>query len=462
MNLSQERILQRIRPRWIPTPSYFHGTEEPLLDRIIQFYHRLKTRPDLADCLITRFDSLLSSLRLLKTPDRPDEQSVRAALKAIVRHCADVSYSGKHRSLEQQLRQIPGTQRVWESREVAQVDKLARYWGLSKDLAKLARRFEYRHVMRNLALEYLTAYPASTPAGALRRCHVHAEVQLILHYEQYSLEKPPRAIGCSKSACFLCDSLIQAHGQYFISYAHRRLYNQWTIPNVSWMTTERIRCFRSILEDMTTKMVSLTGNVKRTTANSRKQVFRPFALESRAGLPLSSNSDFSALTVPSRLASPFPVLHVSSPLLLQDLENGAEVHSVYSIKFGSASSLSSIDLRHDDLPHQQPLNSNTGTLYFQFNGLFLIFDCSSVSAGRLSIREVEEVTSRKVQGVQCILVSDIPATGMTLRDDTSSSTLTFWLQTACSIAIEIEICWVVSVWRFDHLLKGQARPVIDE
>jgi hypothetical protein len=80
-------------------------------------------------------------------------------------------------------------------------------------------------------------------------------------------------------------------------------------------------------------------------------------------------------------------------------------------------------------------------LYFQLDGLFLIIDCSSVSAGRLSIREVEEVVCGQEQGMRCIQVSDIPTTGITLCDATSSSTLRFWLLIARSIAIEIKIYW---------------------
>jgi hypothetical protein len=436
--------LQRIRPRWIPTPPWFDEAEEPLLNRIIQFYHPFKSRSGWTPGLISRLDKLLLSLRLLETPERPDERSVQATVEDIVRRCADVSYNGKHRSLEQQLREISVGQKISESREVAQIDKLARYLGLSKDLAKLAQRSKYRHVNQNVILEYLTAYPGSRPAGALRTCYIHAEVQLILHYEQQSLQKPPRAIGCSKSACFLCDSLIQMLGQYHISYAHRRLYNQWTIPDVPWMATERVSCFRSILENMIAKMVSLTGNVGKPTAKSQRQVFRPLGLESRAGLPLSSNSDFGASTVSSRLASPMPVSHVSSPLSLQDIENVAKVPSVHSIKVGSTTG--SVDLRLHDLPHEQSLSSNMGPLYLRLDGLFLIFDCSSVSAGKISIREVEEGACGKEQGLQCIMVSDITTAGMTLNA-TNSSTLRFWLRITRSIAIEIEIFWVISVQR---------------
>lgn len=432
--------MQRIRPHWVPAPSYFRGTEEPLLNRITRFYPLSESSSGLTRCLVSRLDKLLSSLRLLETPERPDKEVIQAAITNVVRCCADLSYSGELRSLEQQLRQIPGCHRISESREVAQIDKLARYFGLSDDLAKLARRSEYRYVTQNLALQYLTAYPTSKPAGALRTCHVHAEVQLILYYTQYSLEKPPRSIGCSKSACFLCDSLIQMLGQYHISYAHRRLYNQWTIPDVPWMPAEKVYHFRSILENMIIAMVSLTRDLRRTTANGRRQGLRPFGLESRACLPLSSNSDFSVPAVPSGLAGPLPASYALSSLSLQTKEDVAAVASFHSLDISSNFSLSSVDLTHEDLPHHQPLSPKTGTLFLRLDGVLIIFDCSSVSTGRLSICEIDGAC-RKEKGWQCILVSDITTTGMTLHDTTSPSALMFQLQVSRRMTIEIEICW---------------------
>ncbi len=416
---------------------YFRrGEEPPLWSRINQLLGPFKSRPGPMLSLISQLDELVASLKFLDTGKRPDEQDVREAVQTIVRRCADVSYGGKHRSLEEQLRRIPGGREVSELRELSQIDKLARYLGLSRDLAKLAQRPGYRHVTRNIALEFLTAFHAEIPAGVSQKCYVHAEVQLILHYEQGSLEKPPRAIGCSKSACFLCDSLIQRLGQYRISHAHRRLYNLWTIPNVSLKSTERVRYFRSVLEKMVLEMGSLAADARGARTNSRGQLFRPFGLESRAAFPLSSHSDLDVSTVPSTLASRLPAPRVSFagvPL----------VHSIYG-STTSSSSLISVNLGHDDLPHQQPLSSNTASLYLRVDGLFLVFDCSSVSDGRLSICEIKKGAGSEEQDVQCIQVSDIPTTDMVLRHAKRSSPLKFRLQIAHGMTIEVEIDYKAS------------------
>jgi len=96
-----------------------------------------------------------------------------------------------------------------------------------------------------------------------------------------------------------------------------------------------------------------------------------------------------------------------------------------------------VDLRHDDLPYQRLLDVNTTTLSCSSTSCFL-FLTVPVSAGRLSIREVEE-EGRNNEEVRCVQVFDIPATGMILRCVTDSSTLRFWLQIVRVITIEIEI-----------------------
>ncbi len=62
------------------------------------------------------------------------------------------------------------------------------------------------------------------------RWKIHAEVQLLLFYEQYPHVSRPRIIGSSKSACYLCDKFIQLHGDFCIPRTHGRLYDRWMLP----------------------------------------------------------------------------------------------------------------------------------------------------------------------------------------------------------------------------------------
>ena len=59
---------------------------------------------------------------------------------------------------------------------------------------------------------------------------VHAEIQLLLFYEQQPRGSRPRIIGSSKSACYLCDLFIQTHGEFRVPRTHGRLYDRWILP----------------------------------------------------------------------------------------------------------------------------------------------------------------------------------------------------------------------------------------
>lgn len=65
-------------------------------------------------------------------------------------------------------------------------------------------------------------------AGQSKR--VHAEVQLLLYYEENPTPLPPRIITSNKHACLLCNLFIKAHGRFLIRSCHGRLYPRWRIP----------------------------------------------------------------------------------------------------------------------------------------------------------------------------------------------------------------------------------------
>ncbi|OTA54455.1 hypothetical protein K449DRAFT_426227 [Hypoxylon sp. EC38] len=295
MNLSQERIIQRIRPRWSDSPTYYNHDEEPLWHRINTYILQpMKPTPPNMSRLIPKIHKLLSALILLETPEIPSNQYLRDSVRVIVRCCATISCSGDYGSLREQLRDIPGGQGISGSKEIAQIDKLARYFLLSQDLAELAQIPRYCGLIQNISLEYLSKEMFHVEGR--KGYFIHAEVQLILYYERQSLEKPPRAIGCSKSSCFLCDLLIQKLEKYHISYTHGRLYKDWKIPYISWIPSKSVEPFRSILRSMITQMKSLSS--------SQSREFKPFGLESRAVLPLSTHLTSSRSTMPFSAANP--------------------------------------------------------------------------------------------------------------------------------------------------------------
>lgn len=378
LDLSKDRILQRIRPPWIRSPVYYRNGEEPLWTRIQSTLTRIKFSRDSTpyDNILSRLEEFTSNSRGLKY--RPEENQLRNRIKKIIRSCAEISYSGGHKSLEQFLELItPNARSDLVTKEVLQIDKLARYLGLCRDLGKLSQRCNFRNTTKTITLQYLEAPRGEKPIGASKTCYVHAEVQLILNYERYSTGQPPRAIGCSKSACFLCDTLIQKLGKYSVSYAHKRLYHQWTISDVSWMTTEQVSCFRNILQAIIADISLLKHYL--TGPNKRNLLFRSYGLESRAVLPLSSNSSLggpSGKPMPKKAESD-PSRNSSSTItkpksisgqgkLSSPTQKDADSATDFTLMHPAAT-LSCLglpemlDLSKKDLPHNQELGSKAET-----------------------------------------------------------------------------------------------------
>ncbi|KAI9781448.1 MAG: hypothetical protein M1816_002369 [Peltula sp. TS41687] len=67
-------------------------------------------------------------------------------------------------------------------------------------------------------------------ASSNPRRKIHAEIQLIFHYELKSERTRPRVICSSKSSCFLCNLFIKLHGEFYIARTHGVIYHAWALP----------------------------------------------------------------------------------------------------------------------------------------------------------------------------------------------------------------------------------------
>jgi hypothetical protein len=63
------------------------------------------------------------------------------------------------------------------------------------------------------------------------KCAVHAEIQLLFHYEFRSPCLPPQVICSTKKACYFCNLFFALHGRFTMLATHGRLYEKWTLPN---------------------------------------------------------------------------------------------------------------------------------------------------------------------------------------------------------------------------------------
>ncbi|KAI9881003.1 MAG: hypothetical protein M1830_009497 [Pleopsidium flavum] len=232
---------------------------------------------------ITKLDVIYRELE-----STPMEQDLDH-LTEIVRQAFVISHFADGSSLQRTLKAYSVVDRIAKSKEVKQVDKLGKYLGVSLSTARLASL--YKKMFSSIKLQPLDPFQGSTWAST--KHFVHAEVQLIVHYELYPCFPLPRVIGASKEACYLCDLFIKTHRRFYVSKTHGRLYDGWTVPNLEKNNTSLLNSFRSILVQMNQKMKAdlREAQVRKTP--------RPWQVESSAWqtpypLPTPSTSTIRA------------------------------------------------------------------------------------------------------------------------------------------------------------------------
>ena len=135
---------------------------------------------------------------------------------------------------------------------------------------------------------------------------MHAEVQMVVHY---MLDKNggnylnPRAIGTSKSACFLCGRFLAHYGDLFTGRYHNRLYDQWTVPRDLPLDDHQA-------DRMDRVLTSVRGDVRSLLKRNRKGHFL-YPAESI----VSSRLPATALTSSASLRAGF-----AAPILASDLK----------------------------------------------------------------------------------------------------------------------------------------------
>ncbi|OCT49038.1 hypothetical protein CLCR_04631 [Cladophialophora carrionii] len=102
---------------------------------------------------------------------------------------------------------------------------------------------------------------------------VHAEIQLLFHYEINPTTKRPRVICSSKNACFLCELFIRLHGKFFVERTHGVLYPKWTLPDVEKILRPEMR--RAIDEVITVFCRHVRAEIREKLANIGRKRMHP-------------------------------------------------------------------------------------------------------------------------------------------------------------------------------------------
>ncbi|KAH6677207.1 hypothetical protein B0J14DRAFT_337703 [Halenospora varia] len=308
--LNQKRIHARLLSNHYKKPKHFKSSDKTSLrSRIdsnltkiwVQTKTTKKTRMEV-DCLRAALISLRDAIEAVDDGSAEDHQLL---LETVIRRSHDVSNQGSSTSLETHLPKINLRERMPNSKEVLQIDKLSKYMKVCEDLIRLSRQPRTREHCKNFQFSVCPELPGYYPAGSPEKCFVHGEVQLIFHYERYPAIRRPRAIGSSKAACFLCDLFVRHEGSYGMSHSHNLLFPAWTLPNSTWMSTSQQERYQGVTKSMTTELADLIG---------QSMYFHNYDAQSKAHLRTNYEPSVLAPSVVS-----------------QDLEDPVQVNGPYAL-----------------------------------------------------------------------------------------------------------------------------------
>jgi hypothetical protein len=383
---------------------------DQLLKSTSQLKKYLQSLPQL-EKIIEKLNDLVKLLEQLRT--KVDNNKLNEALQNIVRKCSEIAESGNVRSLEDYTRSLGLPALVHESPPICQIDKLARYLFLCKDLIRIARKPEYNSLFNSIKITHLNAFPGIARPCMHEKCFVHAEMQQVIHYEKQPHQPTPRAIGCSKSACFLCNLLILKQGRFRISHSHGRLYQKWTLPDVDWMSQHQALLFRAILQEMIRELKKAAMPAMMMACSM------PYPMESRAFLPLSSGSTLSKATtiVPTPLGPDGNLLRSPS----------------------SPQAPRCVCISSKDLPFHQTLQNNQAPFIIEIDMVSLFFEFMCKSTVQLCI---SHVCDPSMEALRIINMFDIPTkTEMEILCTDETSRVCFQL-CGNSLFVDIEFLWI--------------------
>ncbi|GIZ49936.1 hypothetical protein CKM354_001295200 [Cercospora kikuchii] len=241
--LNCNRILGRLGSARFQPPGHLSSIRRPLHAALRNLfgksgakYARQHTTSDVEELNneIAGFEVAFNAL------ETGSSEEVVSNVQRVIRQAYLLTVNGSR--LPDRLRALGLSTAQLDVRGVKEGQKVANYWRITRHLTICAERFSSQFT--GATWLPLPTYKPSTTSPVQSRQFVHAEIQLLVHYE---LEMPalmPRIIGASKEACLLCDSFIQAHGRFCCSGAHRQVFPQWTIPDLeeySFETAERLR-----------------------------------------------------------------------------------------------------------------------------------------------------------------------------------------------------------------------------
>lgn len=274
IRLHYRRLLARLRSSKWNKPKYLSKShKKPLWQDMENLIHRAqfaytkkeKSSRVLVEKLLRELAAVYEAFELASGDELPEmEQIVRASFE----FCSTAAIKDYLLRLESSMGAKPTSQIASAMKSLRQIQKIASYRRISISLVKIATEYP-RLFEHGVKLAYLAPYESIPTTIAYEEwattCHVHAEVQLAVHYDLISQEKRevfliPRAIGISKSLCYLCYHFLRTHHGFFPSRTHGRLYDQWTLPDLAEFDDVVVSRYRRILKAVDEEVVTHTEN----------------------------------------------------------------------------------------------------------------------------------------------------------------------------------------------------------
>ncbi|KIX97397.1 uncharacterized protein Z520_06849 [Fonsecaea multimorphosa CBS 102226] len=273
------RIISRMRLFLGYQPSHHHGAAMNAGPKLENTLSRMRSTATTATAvgLVNRITKLRAKFQNIL---RLDNLQAAQELEECVHECFSITTDNGRTPFRTTLHEAELDSRAWfNNKFMMQIDKLGAYYRIPETLSREARRKGMRPLFSRIRLEYIAPYrPAKSSislSGEKVYCHVHAEVQMVIHYILKATGPRPRIIGTSKAACFLCHLFITEHKVFAVSAWHGRLYDQWTIPDLKEYSPANITALRATIQEMHRKCTQLI---------STRSPLRPYPLTSRHNL----------------------------------------------------------------------------------------------------------------------------------------------------------------------------------
>ncbi|PPJ54538.1 hypothetical protein CBER1_02506 [Cercospora berteroae] len=296
----RQKLLGRLRSRKWTKPTYLDRThKKPLWQDFANVVHRVQHMfPRKADWKVRKavIESLEGLQKIYETFETTSEAETEEKLKELVKDSWRFCQSQEMRIFAEKLEsgKAGKTAQVAAAvKTLRQVEKVGAYWRIVRDLVRVARG-QYHEALNLIELEFVRPY-ASVPTDITHepwagKCHVHAEVQLVVEgalagtgskgratEREETVVVKARIIGTSKYLCYLCYLFLHYHGGYEVLNTHGRLYDQWTVPDLAEYSPETRKTFSGVLEEM-------NRHVLRQIEETKGVVWRAEPMTSRQNL----------------------------------------------------------------------------------------------------------------------------------------------------------------------------------